>query len=154
MQQILPFEKYNRERGYVCPCCNSFIKLYKRSFNSNMCLALIAIYNSGIRTFTHMENLLREKGYKRCGDFSYLVHYGLLEKLEGKREDGSPKNGMYKITGRGIMFVENKLTVQEKFLMYNSVCEGFDGKEINIKEALGTRFHYDQLMNEHLQLTP
>ncbi len=89
---------------------------------------------------------MTELGYKRSGDASYLVHYGLIERMDKKREDGSPRNGMYKITGRGIMFVENKSTVKRTFIIYNNRHEGFEGDEINIKDALGKKFDYRELM--------
>ena len=137
----------DKEKGYTCPCCNQFVKRYKRSFNSNMGLALIVLYLNREKEFVHLENLLAEKGYKRCGDASYLKHYQLIEPLNEERADGSSRNGKYKITGRGIMFVENKLTVQEKFLIFNNRLEGFQGKEINILDVLDTKFSYDELMN-------
>lgn len=134
------------EKGYVCPCCNSFIKVYKRSFNSNMAIALIVLYHNRGLGFAHLENLLSEKGYKRCGDASYLKHYGFIEALKEERKDGSSRNGKYKITGRGMLFVENKLTASSKFLMKQNKCLGFEGKEINILDALGEKFDYTKLM--------
>lgn len=141
------------DKGYCCKSCGSFIKTYHRSFNSNMAVALLTLYRSGITDYVHLENLLLEKGLKRCGDFSYLVHYRLIEKLKEKREDGSNRNGMYRITSNGIMFAENKTTVQEKFIIQQNKLLGFEGKEIGIKDALGIKFNYNELMqngNEYL----
>ena len=96
-----------------------------------------------------MEKFLQQQGYDRCGDFSYLVHYGFLEKLIGNREDGSKKNGYYKITGRGIMFCEGKTTAKSKFLMFNGKLNGFEGEDITIEKALGKKFNYNELMGKH-----
>jgi hypothetical protein len=93
-----------------------------------------------------METLISESKHNRCGDFSYLAHYGLIKALKAEREDGSPRNGYYQITGTGIMFAEAKLTVKEKFLMFQGKCEGFEGEEIDIYQALGTKFNYSELM--------
>lgn len=135
----------DREKGFTCPCCSQYVRLYKRSFNSNMGLALTFLYKSN--GFVHLEDEMAKNGYKRCGDASYLVWYGFVEKLPLKREDNSKRNGYYKITGRGIMFMEGKITAKEKFLMYNNKCEGFDGKDITIQEALGTKFSFQKLMS-------
>lgn len=135
----------DREKGYDCPCCGQFCKLYKRSFNSNMGLALAVLYQSNC--FVHMEDEMAKRGYKRCGDASYLVWYGFIEKLPLKRLDNSKRNGYYKITGRGILFFESKITAKEKFLMYNNKCEGFEGKDVKIKDVLGTKFSFETLMN-------
>jgi hypothetical protein len=137
------------DKGYCCSSCGSYIKAYHRSFNSNMALCLLVLYKSGITDYVHLENLLLEKGYKRCGDFSYLVHFRLIEKLKEKRDDGSPRNGLYRITSNGIMFAEGKTTVQSKFIIQQNKLLGFEGKDINIKDALGTKFNYDILMDNN-----
>ncbi len=135
------------DAGYTCPHCGQYCKRYYRHFNSNMAIALIVLYRNLDKGFVHLENLMKEAGYKRCGDASYLRHYRLIEKKEGKREDGSPRNGMYKITSAGIMFVEGKTKVKKKYIIYNNKHEGFEGDEITIQDALGTKFDYRQLMD-------
>lgn len=133
-------------KGYSCPCCGSFVKMYTRHFNSNMAVAVIFLYKNMAKGFIHLENAMIEAGYKRCGDASYLRHYQLIEPLNEERADGSKRNGHYQITGRGIMFVENKLMVQEKFLILNNKLHGFEGKGITIIDALGKKFNYQELM--------
>jgi hypothetical protein len=144
-KQVLLLFPLNADKGYFCECCGAYVKRYKRSFNANMALSLLLLYKSE-RKFQHMETLISESKYKRCGDFSYLVHYGLIKALKGEREDGSPRNGYYQITGTGIMFAEGKTTVQEKFIMFKGKHEGFEGKEIDIYQALGNKFNYSELM--------
>ncbi len=136
----------DRMVGYNCPCCGRFSKVYRRTFNANMSVAILLLYRLRDKGFIHVENTLSEFGYKRCGDFTYLKWYGLIDPLLEERTDGSKRNGYYRITGRGIMFCEQALTVKEKFLMDNGKCIGFDGKDITIKDALGTRFDYQKLM--------
>lgn len=137
----------NIDEGYVCKCCGCFVKRYTRSFNSNMALALLCLYKNRDKGFVHVEKLLQDNGYKRCGDFSYLKHYFLIEPLLENRPDGSSRNGYYRITGLGVLFAENKCTVQEKFLMFQNKCQGFKGTEINIVQAFGKKFNYESLMN-------
>jgi hypothetical protein len=141
------------DKGFVCDCCGSYVRRYTRSFNSNMALALLLLYKFNIRGFVKVEDFLIQQGRKRCGDFSYLVHYGFLEKQIGKRNDGSNRNGFYKITGRGLMFCEGKLTAHEKFMILNNKFEGFKGKELSIKEVLGKKFNYDELMGTFMPKT-
>ena len=142
-QQQLIFP--DNEKGYNCPCCGMFIKRYFRSFNSNMALALIALYKNKDK-YIHVENTLAEMGFKRCGDASYLQHYKLIAPMVEKREEGSARNGHYKITASGISFVENKSTVAEKFIMFKGKCEGFEGEQIGIEKALNKKFNYSELM--------
>jgi hypothetical protein len=66
--------------------------------------------------------------------------------MQGKREDGSKRNGYYRITGRGLMFAEGKLKVHSRFMIFNNTFQGFKGEEIDVKNALGSKFNYDELM--------
>jgi hypothetical protein len=145
-QQKLLFSQ-DKRKGYTCDCCGQFVKIYSRSFNSNMALALLMLYKNRHKGFLHLEDLMKSEGYKRCGDASYLQHYYLIEPLKEKREDGSKRNGCYRITGRGILFCEKNLLVQERFLIFNNKIQGFEGSEIDIEKALGTKFSYDKLMS-------
>lgn len=137
----------DKDKGYFCGCCGLFVKRYKRHINCNMALALIILYREGIRDFVHLENLMISKGYKRCGDASYLIHWKFLERLKEKRDDGSARNGQYKITSLGLLFVEGKVTGKEYALIFNNNVEEFGGKEITIQEALGKKFNYENLMS-------
>ena len=134
------------DKGYHCSSCGQYVKRYFRKFNSNMALALIILYRNKEKGFIHLENTMKDLGYKRCGDASYLRHYRLIEKKEGNRDDGSPRNGMYKITGIGIMFVEGKSKVQSTFIISNNKHEGYEGDDITIQDALGKKFDYTELM--------
>lgn len=135
-----------RDKGFICNCCGLFVKRYRRSLNCNMALALIVLYRSNMRGFVHLENLMQNKGYNRCGDASYLIHWRFLERCNGERSDGSSRNGKYKITSSGLMFVEGKIKAKESVLIFNNRMEGFVGDEITIEQALGKKFNYSQLM--------
>lgn len=134
-------------KGFVCDCCGSFCKRYTRIFNSNMAICLLLLYKFNVNGFVKVEDFLIKNGHKRCGDFSYLVHYRFLEKQGGKREDGSRRNGYYRLTSLGIMFVEGKVTARKKFMILNNKFEGFEGDEVTIRQALGKKFNFDELMN-------
>lgn len=133
-------------KGYKCYHCGSFVKEYTRSFNANMSLALICLYKHGKGKFVKVEDMLIEHGYKRCGDFSYCKYYGLIEPLKEKRQDGSSRNGFYRLTAYGCLFVEGKVKVVSKFKILHNACTGFEGEEIDIKQALGKRFDFNILM--------
>jgi hypothetical protein len=144
MQQSIQFP--DKLKGYSCPCCSQFVKVYTRSFNSNMLFALLHLYKNQDKGFIHLENSMIEAGHKRSGDASYLRWYGFIEGMKAKREDGSKRNGMYKITGRGILACELKITFQSKFLIFNNRLEGFEGLEVNLSQCLDKKFNYSNLM--------
>ena len=137
----------NADDGYPCPCCHRLIKRYRRSLNSNMALTLIHLYKSGIKDWVHVEKFLAENNRPRSGDFHKLVLWGLLDKMVQDREDGSPRNGYYKLNGKAIMFVENKLSVPRIAVILNGNFEGFEGANVTIKDCLGYKFNYQDLMD-------
>lgn len=136
----------NADDGYPCPHCHRLIKRYRRSINSNMALTLIHLFKAEKRDWVHVEKFLQENGHPRSGDFHKLVHWGLLDRLEEDRADGSSRNGYYRLNGKAIMFVEKKLSVKKTALILNGVFEGFEGKEVIITECLDEKFNYNELM--------
>lgn len=134
--------------GFKCKCCGQYCKLYTRKLNSSMSAVLILLWKSGKTDYIHVENYLKSinKAHLRA-DFHKLVWWNLLERKKELREDSSPRNGFYKITGRGIAFAEGKLTVPKSVKIYNNQFQGFEGDEITIHDALGNRFNYQELMN-------
>ena len=147
LQFEFPPTKDRYDNGFVCNICGSYVKRYTRKFNSNMAIAMIALLKHSNGKYVSLEKFLADHGYQRCGDASYLIHYGFLERKVGQREDGSPKNGMYRLTGRGVMFCEGKIKAAEKFKILHNHFEGFSGKDITIQDALGTKFNYQELMD-------
>lgn len=134
-----------QEKGFKCSCCGQFVKMYHRKLNSSMAKVLILIYKSGKTDYFHVENWLKElnRGDLRA-DFHKLRYWGLLKKKVENREDGSARNGFYRITPAGIMFVEGKTQVSEKIIVFNNEFQGYEGKEIFIHQV--SKFNYSELM--------
>jgi len=143
----------NREEGCQCKICDQNVKMYKRNFYSSMAVVLIKIYNAiAIEEdgWLHVEDLLKADTSlpsSTRGDFSKAVHWGLLEKQIGERDDGSDRVGYYKITQKGCRFVQGHTTIPKWVQIYNKEVMGFAEEHITIKEALGTKFNYTELMN-------
>ncbi len=137
----------DRKVGYTCSCCGLFVKEYHRKINASMCVVLLLLYRSGKRDFTHVENWLKEIGKSSLrADYHKLRFYGLIEAKKEQRNDSSNRNGYYKLTGLGLLFCEQKIKVKEVCVIFDNKCQGFDGKEVDIVDALGTKFSYKDLM--------
>lgn len=147
-KQLSLLNPKDKSKGYFCDCCGMYVKSYVRRMNCNMALTLIHLYKQKQFGFVHVEKFLTENKLPRSGDFHKLTYWKMLETLPEKRSDGSPRNGYYKLTGLGIMFVEGKTTAKESIVMFNNKFMGFGSeKEITIQQALGKRFSFDELMN-------
>jgi len=123
------------------------LKRYRRTLNSSMALTLLHLYKADVKGYVHVEKWLADNGHPRSGDFHKLTLWGLLDKLVEDRKDGSPRNGYYKLNGRSILFVEGKIKVQKNAVILNGNFQGFEGKEVGIRECLSEKFNYDNLMN-------
>lgn len=82
----------------------------------------------------------------RGGDWAKAVYWGLIEAKPGRREDSSPRNGFWKLTNTGRSFVRGEIEIQEKVAIYNGESLWFEGKRIGVREALGRKFDYAELM--------
>jgi len=137
----------NRVQECKCDKCGHVRRTYTRSVNSNMAIAAIMLYRYGKGEYVKVEDLLLSKGHKRCGDFSYLRFYNIIESLKEFRADGSDRNGKYRLTGYGSMWVEGKVKIKERFVICENKLLNFEGNEVDIHHSLKEKFSYTQLMN-------
>lgn len=135
-----------RSKGVRCPSCNHNVKVYKRNFNSGMAKALIYLYLEARRTNNKWLKFGRYlKQYQWPADYAKLVWWGLVEKHSGKAKDGN-SNGLYRITRKGARFAKRQITVPKYAIEYMSKVEKFEGIEIDIVDAAGDEFDYNELM--------
>lgn len=150
-------ERMQEKNGCRCPLCKQQVKLYFRSISYSMARALILIYryyqSHDKKKSIHIEGYL-----KRCrissstrGDVAKLRHWGLLKKREGKRKDGSNRNGHYWITDDGERFVRRETTVRKYAKLYNNKFYGLAGGHVDIVDTLREKFNYIELMNQTIE---
>lgn len=147
------FLKEHYVKGINCPCCNQFVKLYKRKLNSGMAWTLIQIYfeTQKCKADSAMDSLLwipvkeflRVNKFHNGHDWTLLQHWGLLE--ERKTDSGLPNSGRWRITENGDKFVRLQLKVPKQLNFYNSKVYGKSDEMIDIKQALGNKFDYREL---------
>lgn len=152
IEQAKQFLRENMNKGAICPCCHQDVKMYPRKLSASMgyVLLLLVKYRKSSPYF-HVSEFLDSIGVgtSERADWQKLVVWKLIERPEGKvRQDGSKRVGEYKVTQRGIDFAENNLKVHAKAKIYNGKDYGFEGKQVSIKDVLGSKFNYDDLMND------
>lgn len=136
----------NKEKGVKCPCCEQLAKEYKYKLNKGMAIVLINWYKTG-KEWVHPIKDLKTIN----GDYAKLRFWGLVEESYDRPEEDKKATGYWRITQKGKEFVNNRLTVQEKARIYDNRFFGLIGKEINIKQALGNKFNYSELMGDYLE---
>lgn len=145
-----------KERGVQCPCCDQYAKIYRRKINSGMAASLLAIYRrtdqlSPVEGWLHIPDDFKggsALGILQNREYPKLRYWGLLESFEGKNDNADvPFSGKWRITTKGQAFCLDQIRVPKYVFL-------FDGKPIdraadatvNIREALGDKFSFDQLM--------
>lgn len=129
------------EEGAQCPCCNQLAKIYKRKINSTMARALITLYRvNATDEYIHTADLPGD-----THEMSQLVWWGLIEEERVRREDGG-RAGHWRITTKGGMFVHGDLLVLKYARVYDGRCLGLVGEPVDIKQCLGSKFDYGELM--------
>lgn len=143
-------------KGCTCPVCGQGVKLYARPLTSAMAAGLILLFKAerdGAKPgdWIHLENFFKsQQGLPASirGDVPKLRFWGLIEPMPGKREDGNPSNGYYRITGAGMRFAEGRETVMSHIQLYNNKAYGYPAhaKPITIEQALKNKFNFLELM--------
>lgn len=134
------------DKGDRCPCCTQFSKVYRWSLYSTAAQALILFYKIGGTTeYVHV-NQLKDLGYKGQGDASRLRFWGLVEEEPATRPDGG-RAGYWRVTQLGEQFIMNLTSIPKYVRVYDGRVLNFvPAPLITIKDALGTKFDYDHLM--------
>lgn len=134
------------DEGIECPCCGQFAKIYRRKLNASMAKAMCALARyAGDHRWVHLFGFLTKHGVQHS-DAPMLRHWGLIEESPTERPDGNPRAGMYRITARGLRFTSLLDTVPEHVLLFNGDVLGWAERRVSLREALGTKFSYDELM--------
>lgn len=150
IKEAKEFLRANFEKGVDCPCCNQFVKLYKRKLNSGMAKTLIRIYKeSGDgEKWIPVKEFLRQKKYHNGHDWTLLKYWDLLIEKPKDENTQTKNSGFWKITEKGKSFVENKINLPDRVFIYNNRVLGFSDKEVNIKHCLGAKFNYNEILND------
>jgi hypothetical protein len=138
-----------KEKPRACPSCGQTVKLYRRTIHSTMARQLIAIYRKGgtyRRAWVEVPELIKGMRGAGGGDYAKAAYWSLIEQRPGVREDGSARTGWYRVTIQGEAFVRGLLKAQRFALVFNGQVHGFDGPLVNIRQCLGKKFDYNDLM--------
>ena len=143
IEEAKKFLNDNCEKGTVCPCCKQNVKMYKVKLTGGMVSVLIKFYKAREKGWVHP---IKEFNTVN-GDYAKLRHWGFLEKNNFNTDPTIKASGLWAITNVGISFVEEEIYAPEKIKLYNNKFYGFEGKTIGVKEALGNKFNFEELMN-------
>lgn len=142
ISQAKEYLKSNFDKGVDCPCCGQLVKLYHRPIYGSQAVSLINLYKLG-PGYHHISGF--NSGRTGGGDFAKLRFWGLA-KEQPNEDDGKRTSGMWAITEKGIDWVLGTISVQKYVDIYNQKPISFSGDQVYIREVLGDKFNYEELM--------
>lgn len=147
-------------KGAPCPCCNQFVKLYRRALSKSMAYVLLLMEShfrgDPVEEWLHVPSYIAEmvadnprRAAAVRGDWAKLKLWGLIEEKPGSRDDGSPRVGYWKLTPLGRQFAKRQVKVPSHVYIYNGeALQRTVEEQITIDDALGTEFSYAEIMGE------
>lgn len=154
---MTPFqEELKKGEGAHCPTCGRYAKMYRRRIHSNMARQLIALYR--IITPEKVVNGQLVIGYAHtrqvreiCGysDFTLAKHWGLVQARPNEDDPSIKDTGQWTLTGAGLNFVRGSSTIPKYAYLFDDRLVGFSEDVVSIREALGKKFNYSEVMEDH-----
>jgi hypothetical protein len=135
--------------GATCPACNQHAKIYRRPLNHVPAASLILLYRKCRNSFGHLGELVEKHIPTIANQGGYIVlsqHWGLIEEEKALRPDGG-RVGHWSVTEKGVAFLQGEIRVPKYVHLYDNRVLLHDGPPITIRDALGTRFNYAELMS-------
>lgn len=162
-EEILRVQRFfaqNLDDGTDCPCCTRHAKRQIRPLGCGPARWLIElVYLSDDGQAVHTGEIIKAlKGNNVSGSdaTSVLPLYGMIEPaadpqggINSPPPSKAPKgrtSGFWKPTKLGRAFALDKIKVPAKVVTCLGVPEAFEGDPIGIKDALDTKFNYDEIM--------
>lgn len=148
------------DKGTICPCCDQMVKRYARKMSSIIARWLIAFARASegdAGRWVHVREpgglLGGDSSAARSGDYAKARYWDLLRQKEpgdDEKDDEKGSSGLWRLTPKGWSFVAGRLAVPATVLVYNNQPLEFQGPELSVKEALGVKFNYKELMGPAL----
>ena len=145
-EDLSPSIRDGCEEGVWCTSCGKWAKKYRRAMGASIAKFLIDLYRAQQNHDRHWKTReLYPRDNKASTEGVLARHWGLIDIIEETNKAGAPV-GSYKLTEKGRRFIHVLEYVPSHVYLYNGQCLGLDGKLMSIREALGKKFDYDELM--------
>ena len=152
-----PFQQKLKDgNGAHCPTCGRYAKIYRRRIHSNMARQLIALYSLTqperffegklVIRYAHTRQVRDKCGYS---DFTLAKHWGLVQARPNEDDPSVKDTGLWTLTGQGLGFVLGTSTIPKYAYLFDDRLVGFSDDVVSIRDALGKKFNYQEIMESH-----
>lgn len=144
-REYIKKEAYGK-KGTRCPCCEKYVKSYKRKFTHDMARFMVLL----VWTFERTGNWVDITTFNfRGGDYAKVVFWDLVEHKPNIDDPEKKESGMWRPTALGIKFAHKLESIPRNVhLNWKGEFEGTSGLPIFIDKALQNKFNYTELISE------
>tara|TARA_R100001460_G_scaffold13563_2_gene30512 strand:+ start:52 stop:639 length:588 start_codon:yes stop_codon:yes gene_type:complete len=152
LSEAREYVKDNLDDGIRCPCCNKWVRRYKRKFNTTMAKSLLWLVNqSKGNEWIDVPNLGPD-WLIRSNQLPTTRWWGLIERPKENQdkkalEKDLKHSGSWRATKKGIAFAYNSISIPSTAITYDGNVEALIGKKIKIQDTVGINFSYSEIMS-------
>lgn len=148
------FTEAGQTKGTHCPVCDRFGKIYPRRHNSSMAVGLIWLYQQHLiepGAYVNVGSKAPRAILKNGGSYASNHWWGLVE-AEENVDTKKHTSGSWRITGKGIAFVQDEIVIPSHVLTYDAEVIDCRDTTTDISTSLGRPFNYRELMRTPLSV--
>lgn len=144
------------DNGAQCPCCDQHAQRYYRRINSGMArwlLALVRLSPQHSPCWVTTKDVILHAASRRgfgsslgSGEASSLLPFWGLIECRPNEDPKKKHSGVWRPTALGYDFAHGRVTVPRTAVVYNNTLNRLEGDQVGIRECLGRKFSYEELM--------
>lgn len=144
--EIHPDIKAVCENGTYCTHCGRWAQKYRKVLGEPVAKFLIKLYVAQQHHDRYYTTRELYPGDNKASTEGVIARFWGLIDVADTHNSGNAPVGSYHLTDLGRRFVMGVEHVKSHAYTYNSEFLGLDGHLISIRDALGKKFNYDDLM--------
>jgi len=135
------------KKGTKCPVCDQTVKLNETKLVDSMALFLMWLKShSDDFGWVHVSSVA-SRATLTSRVYSKLKWWGLIESKPNKDDPTKKESGIWRLTKKGMAFVNNEIEVPRKIFRFKRQFHNFSKEQTNIIKALGDKFNYEEIRN-------
>jgi hypothetical protein len=137
-----------RTGGVLCPCCGRHVQVYKRHLPTDVARFMVLLVRAWLKVPEGRREWIDIRHFSfRGGDYAKAIHWGLAALKENTTDPEKKNCGLWRPTILGTTFVRGQVKIPSHVFLYLNEVVGHSERLIDIQEALGKKFNYEELMN-------
>ena len=139
------FNNAIKDKGVNCPCCGRWGKINGYQITSTQVMGMLWMLNN----FRKSEWIDIGKAHKmilRSKPLATLRHWELVEKKPKDLKEDKRASGLWRLTPKGRDFLRKKIALPKYAFVFNSRLVKYSKQEIDVVQALGKKFSYEEVM--------